>query len=276
MDLFTAYSRPVRKTRKGAHEDYDGFVKKFKPKKTTDDCYTPATVYDAVVEWVREHAPIEGREIVRPFWPGGDYENYDYPANCVVIDNPPFSIIAKIARFYQSKGIAFFLFAPQLTLFSAKGADWTQIVADAEITYENGAMVRTGFISSLFGDIRVMTAPGIGEVLMRLSKGPSKALPKYEYPTNLITASRLCRLAKYGYSIAISGKSLQRVSALDAQRASGRGVYGGGYLCSDTVAQEVMRAERAAAERAAAERAAAAATVWGISEREREIIESLG
>lgn len=23
--------------------DYDGFVEKFKPKKTTDDCYTPRT-----------------------------------------------------------------------------------------------------------------------------------------------------------------------------------------------------------------------------------------
>lgn len=29
-------------------EDYDGFVEKFKPKKTTDDCYTPPDVYDCV------------------------------------------------------------------------------------------------------------------------------------------------------------------------------------------------------------------------------------
>ncbi len=26
------------------HEDYDAFVEKFKPKKTTDDCYTPPEV----------------------------------------------------------------------------------------------------------------------------------------------------------------------------------------------------------------------------------------
>ena len=27
-------------------EDYEGFVEKFKPKKTTDDCYTsPPTIY---------------------------------------------------------------------------------------------------------------------------------------------------------------------------------------------------------------------------------------
>ena len=33
-------------------ENYEEFVEKFKPKKTTDDCYTPPLVYDAVAEWV--------------------------------------------------------------------------------------------------------------------------------------------------------------------------------------------------------------------------------
>lgn len=252
-----------REARKRVHEDYEGFVEKFKPKKTTDDCYTPAAVYDAVVEWVREHAPIEGREIVRPFWPGGDYENYDYPANCVVIDNPPFSIITKIARFFQSKNVAFFLFAPHLTLFVSANADWTQIVTDGAITYDNGAVVRTGFISNLFGDVRIMGVPGLGAKLERLSKGPSKALPKYEYPANVITVSRVVQLVKHGLPIAIHGKDLQRVAALDAQRASGRGIYGAGYLCSDSVAREVAKAELAADE--LDERAR-----WGNAAAERE------
>ncbi len=29
-------------SKKEKFNDYDGFVEKFKPKKTTDDCYTPA------------------------------------------------------------------------------------------------------------------------------------------------------------------------------------------------------------------------------------------
>lgn len=29
-------------------DDYEGFVNKFKPKKTTDDCYTPDWVYEFV------------------------------------------------------------------------------------------------------------------------------------------------------------------------------------------------------------------------------------
>ena len=75
--------------------DYDGFVEKFKPKKTTDDCYTPPEVYDIVLKHVREKYNIaDDVPIVRPFYPGGDYEHYDYPEGCVVVENPPFSIFA--------------------------------------------------------------------------------------------------------------------------------------------------------------------------------------
>lgn len=34
--------------------NYQAFVDKFKPKKTTDDCYTPANIYEAVAAWVAE------------------------------------------------------------------------------------------------------------------------------------------------------------------------------------------------------------------------------
>lgn len=33
-------------------ETYEQFVEKFKPKKTTDDCYTPPLIYDGVADWV--------------------------------------------------------------------------------------------------------------------------------------------------------------------------------------------------------------------------------
>lgn len=51
---------------------------------------------------------------------------------------------------------------------------------------------------------------------------------------------------------------------LDAQKEHGKGIFGSGLLLSD----------RAAAERAAAERAAA--HVWELSEREKNIVKSLG
>lgn len=79
---------------------YKEFVDKFKPKKTTDDCYTPDAIYKAVKDWAIKEMDW-GRTVVRPFWPGGDYENFDYPTGCVVIDNPQFSILSKIVKFYE-------------------------------------------------------------------------------------------------------------------------------------------------------------------------------
>ena len=54
-------------------ETYEEFVEKFKPKKTTDDCYTPQEVYDCVADWVAEKYGLDRSTFVRPFWPGGDY-----------------------------------------------------------------------------------------------------------------------------------------------------------------------------------------------------------
>lgn len=76
-------------SRQATFNDYEGFVKKFEPKKTTDDCYTPDAVYDAVLDWACKEYGIRKDGVVRPFWPGGDYENFDYPEDCVVVDNPP-------------------------------------------------------------------------------------------------------------------------------------------------------------------------------------------
>ena len=51
--------------------EYAAFVDKFKPKKTTDDCYTPENVYEAVLGWVVKEYGIDPGNVVRPFWPGG-------------------------------------------------------------------------------------------------------------------------------------------------------------------------------------------------------------
>lgn len=96
------------------------------------------------LQYVADHCDIDGMTVVRPFYPGGDYESLVYPDNCVVIDNPPFSIVSQIVRFYLKRGIKFFLFAPHLTLFSAD-LDCTRIVCGAAIVYENGAKVNTSF-----------------------------------------------------------------------------------------------------------------------------------
>ena len=93
-------------------ETYEEFVAKFKKNapKTTDDCYTPQPVYEVVKEYALKLAGLteETCTPVRPFYPGGDYRNYDYPADAYVIDNPPFSILSEIRQFYMEKGIKYF------------------------------------------------------------------------------------------------------------------------------------------------------------------------
>lgn len=247
--------------------DYDAFVKKFEPKKTTDDCYTPPKVYDTVLAWVRRRYAIpDDAPIVRPFFPGGDYENAEYPEGCVVVDNPPFSIMSRILRFYTARGIRFFLFAPQLTLFSnARDPRIGFVCAAASITYANGAVVNTGFVTNM-GENVAETAPDLREAIKaacaEIRKEKSVTLPKYTYPVEVATAARLGWLSVHGETFRVRRGDAAFVSSLD--NGGGKGIFGGGLLLS----------ERAAAERAAAERAAA--TVFELSPREREIQKLLG
>ena len=130
---------------------YEEFVEKFKPKKTTDDCYTPQWAYDVVSEYVAKKYNLNPANFLRPFFPGGDFERENYPPEAVVVDNPPFSILSKILRFYDKHNIRYFLFAPSLTVFSSISGvkNACAIFVDLSLIYENGATVRTGFVTNL-------------------------------------------------------------------------------------------------------------------------------
>jgi hypothetical protein len=150
VDLFgnaIVESKTIVRKRRNLFQDYDAFVDKFKRKNTTDECYTPIDVYECVLDYVRDNCDIGGLEIVRPFFPNMDYRDRDYYEHQVVIDNPPFSIISKIVRFYIQHGVKFFLFAPHLTLFSTIRIDCTRIVCGADVEYANGGVVKTSFMS---------------------------------------------------------------------------------------------------------------------------------
>ena len=258
------------------NEEYKAFVEKFKPKKTTDDCYTPPKVYEAVKSWACEKYGVDPGRVVRPFWPGGDYRSVDYAGGKVVIDNPPFSILTKIVEFYLEEGVPFFLFAPSLTAFSATKTveRVNHIFAGTEIIYENGAKVQTAFITS-YGGAVAETAPDLKKrVDAAVEETKKKELPKYEYPEHVLTPTMLQRYAKYGIEYKVRRGECKHIPALDEQRAHGKTIYGGGLLLSDQKAAERAAAERAAAERAAAERAAV--TKWSLSARERKIVEGLG
>lgn len=254
---------------------YEEFVEKFKPKRTTDDCFTPPLIYETVRDWACAEYGIDPAKIVRPFWPGGDYKTFDYPEGCTVLDNPPFSILAKICAYYLERNIPFFLFAPGLTAFSGKSVcmRMNHIICDADIEYENGAIVHTAFVTSYGGDEVARTAPKLHkkiEAAMKTIRASKKAaLPKYEYPDHVVTAALLQHYSKYGIDFRIRRCDAVHITELDEQRAHRKQIFGGGLLLSDLKASEKAAAERAAAERVAAIR-------WSLSAREKAIIDGLG
>ena len=249
-------------------DNYEEFLAKFDAPKTTDDCYTPAEVYGAVLGWLKERVDLSGANIVRPFFPGGDYEAYDYKEDDVVVDNPPFSILARILRFYHDRGIRFFLFGPQLTLFSYSSS-LTYIPCACAVEYANGAKVSTGFISNLFGDVLAMSAPDlrkrIKEAQEKAKGNGSVSLPRYEYPPEVLTSSMLGYLSTHGVEFKVMRDEVSPVplSALASQKAVGKAIFGKGWLISEKKAAEKKAAERKAAERI---------IVWELSEAEREAV----
>ena len=272
-------------------DEYSEFVEKFKPKKTTDDCYTPEKVYDAVADWVADEYGLDRSKFVRPFYPGGDFENEEYPEGCVVVDNPPFSLEVKIIRFYLEREIPFFIFAPTLTLFSGRNLDVCYVAANCDITYENGAKVNTSFITNLDRENTVRTAPKLNAAVMEADKlvREEQAKPinlKYRYPPYVITAAMVANWSDCGVEFRVPRGHARQVGALDAQREYDKAIYGSGFLLSEKAKAEAEKA-KAEAEKAKALEAAKAlgedveveadgSVVWRLSERELGIVASLG
>lgn len=242
-------------------EKYEAFVEKFKPKKTTDDCFTPPEVYEIIKNWVMKQYNIpQTAKIVRPFYPGGDYKNYDYPKDCVVIDNPPFSLISQIV-----------LFAPTLTLFSTAAGKTSYIVAGAKITYQNGANVNTSFVTNL-EKCKVRIVGEINELIKNTKI--SKKKPKYEYPKNIISAAILQKMCRYDVDIKIPEKETFFIRKMEKQKS---GIYGAAFLISDQAAEKIKE-EMTRIENIKQNEATATEwelTEWELSEKEKDIIKYL-
>lgn len=253
-------------------EDYEGFVEKFKPKKTTDDCYTPPLVYEAVADWVATEYGLDKSLFCRPFYPGGDYEHFDYSGR-IVVDNPPFSVLSQIVKNYVMLGIRFFLFAPTLASLTRLSDLCSCLAVGADITYENGATICTSFVTNLEpSEIRMRTSTSLYESVLKANaesrKEQTKQFPKYVYPLNLVTSAAIYPYSKYGIDFVITRSESTRVSALDSQRKMNKSIFGTGLLISDRLKAEREEAERRKAERRKAEQ-------FRLSERELKIIAAL-
>ena len=249
-----------------AAQEYAAFLAKFEAKKTTDECFTPPEVFAAVHRWAEAEYGLQGRRIVRPFYPGGDFVTFDYQPGDVVLDNPPFSILTKIRRFYDARGIDYFMFAPALTLFSVRAP--TMLVVAENIVYANGATVPTSFITSLEPSVRVRTAPTLARALRSLRQVSVK-LPKYIYPLNVRNAATIQKIADVEFSI--GAHECEFIAAMDAQRDEQKTIFGCGVIMSDAKASELKAAELKAAERVTT----VDCLEWQLSQREHDIIARL-
>ena len=215
--------------KRGDFYDYEAFVNKFKAAKTTDDCYTPQPIYDAVLDYVFEKANLpEDTEIMRPFRPNGDYTAEEYPEGCVVVDNPPFSILSNIIKFYVARGIKFFLFAPALTLFSSSSSYCTKIVCGVSITYANKAQVSTSFLTNIWGDNAIICD---GELYKRLEaidaeiNKPVNHVRKIIYPDCVVSAALLQKIPKRGITYVIPASEIKPIKKVGDISIFGGGTY---------------------------------------------------
>lgn len=214
-----------------AQKDYEGFVAKFEREgsHTTDDCLTPPHAYAAALDWLTERRPdLSGRKIVRPFFPGGDFENHAYPRGCAVVDNPPFSMYARVVRFFLKRGIDFFLFAPGLTLF-VDGVDCCYIPVGYDLTYANGAHISTSFVTNMLPG-RLMLAPSLRQRLRDLDPNARVERKKSRLPARMWTPARLgSRCKKLSNDIVLGAGNCSTPSKKGACAKA----FGGGVILSE-------------------------------------------
>ena len=255
--------------------DYESYVAKFTENpKTTDDTFTPRDVYEAVLKYVGEVVDLTGKQILRPFYPGGDYRNAEYPEDGIVIDNPPFSIFTEIVKFYTATGIPFFLFGQGKTIMCCVKYCTAVIVTDL-LTYENGARIYTNFASNLFGDTIIMTAPRLNDLIFSCPSQNVKAnLAQYNYPPELLSFSQMQTICRGGVEFAVKRSECQILKNLDNHPKS---LFGEHILLSSAKAEEKESAKTLAqdnAERQRLERSGMSGVI-PLSERERRIVERL-
>lgn len=141
----------------------------------------------------------------------------------MVVDNPPFSILAEIIDYYLDNNIKFFLFAPGLTCFPylAKNRKVCILPINVTIKYENGARINTGFITNLENN-----AININSELYKLIKNchEDKSQRKINHSCDYICIGNCNKLAKRGIDFKI--KSFKEfVHKKDNYR-----IFGGGVL----------------------------------------------
>lgn len=176
-------------------ESYIEWLKKFERVNGSDECYTPPAVYDAVLRYCFDRYDIADKEVIRPFYPNGDFTKEEY-ANKVVIDNPPFSLLSQIVRFYQNRGIPFFLFCDARTALGLCRLGTTAIFVGAQVTYDNGAVINTAFITNMEPDVLARGDCELSNAIAAVNINKAKPQKKYVYDERIMIFSEFQMMIK--------------------------------------------------------------------------------
>ena len=215
----------------------------------TDECYTPPAVYDTVLDYAVERYNLQGKHIVRPFIPGGDYQKYVYDKNDVVVDNPPFSMTTKIAKWYIEHNIPFFLFINGLygvSLSRGLHGKATVIVTNANVSFYNKGSekrIKLGFITNLEPENIIIR--GDATLTNRLNGLVNKkSFKRYHYPENFLKNNDILSALQRNVELELTTDNCLFEDNLDYHKAQMHakpqrfGVFGGGYLVNDKLYNE--------------------------------------
>lgn len=180
-------------------QEYYEWLQKFDRKHTTDECFTPPEVYDAVVRYVVDFFKLQEYTIDRPFYPGGDYQAAirTYKDHTVVIDNPPFSQLADIIKTYKDNDIPYFLFCQAKTALGLIKQGASIWFSPQRIKFENGARVGVAYATNLEDKQCIRTVPDLRV------QPPDTPQAKNKYPDNLYIFSHFESMTRRGIAVQI-------------------------------------------------------------------------
>ena len=163
------------------------------------------------------------------------------------------------------------MFSPYLTNFTSRAK---HIITDSQITYQNGAVVNTSFLTNL-GSVFIESDPELNRIIdeenRKNTEQEKRELNINIYPDELITSRAIGYLAKNGIPFRINENECYFIRALDNQKEAGKGVFGAGFLLSEAATEKYKKAKEAADENNTKNE-----VTWELSEREKEIVKNLG
>ena len=134
----------------------------------------------------------------------------------------------------------------------------TYIGNGTTITYENGAVVNTSFVTNMLGDLVCTTAPELHRKLYEVNKltqkQGKKQIERLEYPDCVLRASTLHTFSHCGITFQISSRDGAVVSK--ACENSVKGEFGKSVVLSDTATAQKLAAQKLAAQKLAAQKLA--------------------